>query len=96
MFYKSKPIINLNEFLPELITEDAVNKIFALPEDVTSSLEVFKYPKLLEKEVCLYTFLLLRNLRSIAHHHFNWVKVQLAQQGFSCRSSIITRPCQQN
>ena len=61
MFYKSKPIINLNEFLPEVITEDAVNKIFALPEDVTSSLEVFKYPKLLEKEVSLYTFLLLRN-----------------------------------
>jgi hypothetical protein len=41
----------MNEFLPELITDDALNKVFALPEDVTTSLEVFKYPKFLEKEV---------------------------------------------
>ncbi|KAI8582119.1 hypothetical protein K450DRAFT_229100 [Umbelopsis ramanniana AG] len=50
LFYKSAPIINMNEFLPELITDDALNKVFALPEDVTTSLEVFKYPKFLEKE----------------------------------------------
>lgn len=41
----------MNEFLPELVTDEALNKVFALPEDVTTSLEVFKYPKFLEKEV---------------------------------------------
>lgn len=41
----------MNEFLPELITDEALNKVFALPEDVTTSLEVFQYPKFLEKEV---------------------------------------------
>ncbi|KAG2171476.1 hypothetical protein INT43_009137 [Umbelopsis isabellina] len=50
MFYKSAPILNLNEFLPEIVTEESVNKIFALPEEATSNLEVFKYPKTLAKE----------------------------------------------
>jgi hypothetical protein len=45
----------MNEFLPELITDEALNKVFALPEDVTTSLEVFKYPKFLEKEVTVVT-----------------------------------------
>ncbi|CAI2166825.1 9531_t:CDS:10 [Funneliformis geosporum] len=53
-FYKSAPVIILNDMLPDVFTHENVGKVYQIPEEVVPKFNVFKFPTSLSKEFALF------------------------------------------